>query len=146
MATVALLAHPKREAAATLAAEAGDWLAANGHTGWLVEDDDASLAGVDLAVSLGGDGTMLRTIHRASPVGIPVLGVNVGHLGYLTAVEPGDLITALGRCMVGDYEIEERMTLAVEVDGESHVALNEAVSGMRCRANTVLTPGRRTGR
>lgn len=136
MATVALLAHPKREAAAALAGEAGDWLTANGHRALLV-DDDASFAGADLAVSLGGDGTMLRTVHRASPLGIPVLGVNVGHLGYLTAVEPADLITALGRCMAGDYEIEERMTLAVEVDGVTHLALNEAVFEKTVSGHTV---------
>ena len=44
--------------------------------------------GLDLAVSLGGDGTMLRTVDLVSPAGVPVLGVNLGHLGYLAAVEP----------------------------------------------------------
>jgi NAD+ kinase len=72
-------------------------------------------ADLDLAVSLGGDGTMLRTVDLVSPVGVPVLGVNLGHLGYLAAVEPDSLREALGRFLAGDYEVEHRMTLDVSV-------------------------------
>ena len=77
--------------------------------------------GLDLAVSLGGDGTMLRTVDLLSDAGVPVLGVNVGHLGYLTVVEPVELEQALDRFFAGDHLIDERMLLAVTVDAPSWI-------------------------
>ncbi len=74
---------------------------------------------LDLAVSLGGDGTMLRTVDLVSPLGVPVLGVNMGHLGYLAAVEPSDLRSALQRFLTGDYAVESRLTLDVSVTDDS---------------------------
>ncbi len=70
---------------------------------------------LDLAISLGGDGTMLRVVDLVAPFGVPVLGVNVGHLGFLTEVAPDELPQALKRFLAGEYRVEERMTLAVEV-------------------------------
>jgi NAD+ kinase len=84
--------------------------------------------GCDLAVSLGGDGTMLRTVDLVAAKGVPVLGVNVGQLGYLTEVEPVDLFTALERVFSGEHRIEERMMLDVRVaDSLQTLALNECV-------------------
>ena len=100
-------------------------------------DNSASglLKGADLAVSLGGDGTMLRTVGLALSSDVPVLGVNLGHLGYLTELEPSLLRSGLERFLAGDYEIEERMTLRVRLERTpghaqacvEYVALNEAV-------------------
>jgi NAD+ kinase len=83
-------------------------------------------------VSLGGDGTMLRTVDLVAGAGVPILGVNVGQMGYLTDIEPSGLRKALGRFLAGEGTIEERMLLAVRVervDGEvtEQVAFNEAV-------------------
>ena len=96
--------------------------------------DEELADGVDLAVSLGGDGTMLRTVDLVAGDEVPVLGVNVGLLGYLTEVEPPRLTLALERFFAGDYGIEERMMLSVtirserlDLDGWSVRALNEAV-------------------
>jgi len=72
--------------------------------------------GLDLALSLGGDGTMLRTVDLVAADGVPVVGVNVGQLGYLTEVEPPGLRMALKRFLAGSYEVEERMLLQVAVD------------------------------
>jgi len=110
VATIGFVAHSQREGAVTLAEETARWLSAQGHVAEFL--DAASSGGgarnggrpgaLDLAVSLGGDGTMLRTVDMVSPEGVPVLGVNLGHLGYLTAVEPEGLRDALRRFLVGD--------------------------------------------
>ena len=83
-------------------------------------------------ISLGGDGTMLRAVDLAYEAGVPVLGVNVGQLGYLTEVEPDDLDAALDRLIAGDYEVAERMVLEMAVESAGPragrwFALNEAV-------------------
>jgi NAD+ kinase len=88
--------------------------------------------GLDLAISLGGDGTMLRTVDLIYECGAAVLGVNVGQLGYLTEVEPSELDDALSRLVTGDYEVDERMVLEVTVTSGGTAAgrwwgLNEAV-------------------
>src|SRR6478735_8625632 len=67
--------------------------------------------GLDLAMSLGGDGTMLRTVDLVYEAGVPVLGVNVGQLGYLAEVDPDDLDDALSRLVAGEYVVADRMML-----------------------------------
>jgi NAD+ kinase len=106
-------------------------------------------AAVDLAVSLGGDGTMLRTVGWAAPRGVPVLGVNLGHLGYLTEVEPAALEDALDRVLAGQYQVERRMMLAVSIIAAEQpggasgfpstplLALNEAVVEKTVPGHTV---------
>ena len=89
--------------------------------------------GLDLAVCLGGDGTFLRAVELVGHAGVPVLGVNVGHLAYLALVEPDELDLAVDRFLAGDDLVQERMLLEVAlepVDGPRrvvHHALNEAV-------------------
>jgi NAD+ kinase len=138
---VALLLHHEREEATTLAKQAVEWLAEREHPVRLpgvdaqligrpdlAVDDDVLADECDLAISLGGDGTMLRTVDLVAPHGAPVLGVNVGQLGYLTEVEPADLFTALERVFNGEHHIEERMMLDVRVAGVLQTsALNECV-------------------
>ena len=95
-------------------------------------DVDDFAAGLDFAVSLGGDGTMLRTVDLVGSEGVPVLGVNVGQLGFLTEIEPDQLEVGMEKVLAGDYQVSERMVLAVEVAsdgsaGGTWLALNEAV-------------------
>lgn len=85
-------------------------------------------------VSLGGDGTMLRAVAEAVAHDVPVLGVNLGHLGYLAEVEPSELQEALSRLVTCDYQLSERHLLCAEVlRGASqaveqrYLALNEIV-------------------
>lgn len=152
MAAVAFVVHPERPVAAEVAALAGQWLVERGHTVTRVVDSLHNEDGldddeVDLAVSLGGDGTMLRTVAMAARRGIPILGVNLGQLGYLTEVEPTALEHALDRFLTGDYEIEERMTLEVEITrhgsppasdaGSPYLVLNEAVVEKTVSGHTV---------
>ena len=145
---MAFVVHPDRPVAAELAVRAGAWLTARGHRVTRVLDPvhDAGLDGhaVDVAVSLGGDGTMLRTVAMAVGRGVPVLGVNLGRLGYLTEVEPPALERALDRLVSGDYTVEERMTLEVELTRgaatraeQSFLVLNEAVVEKTVPGHTV---------
>jgi NAD+ kinase len=141
LARVFFVVHPERPEAASLALQARRYLSENGHEGVVPEGlllpcpppSSAPLAGFDLAVSLGGDGTMLRTLELANASETPVLGVNLGTLGYLTEVDADALTTALRRFIDGDYEVEERMTLEVAVvrpgapDPPWRLAINEAV-------------------
>ena len=145
MARIAFTVHPRRPEAETLADRAVAWLGARGHDSVRAGHPGGplDLAGVDLLVSLGGDGTLLRAVDSALDASIPVLGVNLGLLGYLTEVEPAGLEDALERFLAGRYEVEERMTLAVTVrypDGtvvDERSALNEATVEKTVPGHTV---------
>lgn len=115
---MAFVVHADRADAAVLARQAAAWLAQEGHDVRLPDQGGNPVTdGADLAVSLGGDGTMLHTVDLVHGTGVPVLGVNLGHLGYLTAVEAGGLRHALERFLEGDYLLQERMTLDVCLQG-----------------------------
>jgi len=93
---------------------------------------DLDTDGLDVVISLGGDGTMLRAVDTAYEAGVPVLGVNVGQMGYLTEVEPSEFDAALDRLVAGDFEVAERMVLEMTVESSGSAkgrwfALNEAV-------------------
>ena len=87
---------------------------------------------IDLALTLGGDGTLLCTARLLAPAGIPVCGVNMGRLGFLTEVEVADLDEALAKIMAGDYSVERRLMLHAQVSRaarpiHSATALNDVV-------------------
>jgi NAD+ kinase len=150
MTTFGLVVHTARPEAVAVAARAAAWLTGRGHR-VLVPEADAGATGmeawggrageVEVAVSFGGDGTMLRAVDLLAVHDVPVLGVNVGHLGYLTEVEPAHLEEALERVLAGDYAIEERMMLAVTVERggvtTEELALNEAVVEKLSAGHTV---------
>jgi NAD+ kinase len=145
MGCVLLVVHQHREEALRLARDALAWLEGSGHEARLPPEDAAVLGRADLvmaeppagrcfdlALSIGGDGTMLRTVDLVAAHDVPVLGIHVGQLGYLVEVEPGDYVTAIQAFFAGTHEIEERMRLEVDVDGLPEgplrgAALNEAV-------------------
>lgn len=81
---------------------------------------------VDFIIAIGGDGTILRIEHKTKK-DFPILGVNMGTLGFLTEVEPHETFFALSRLLEGEYWIDERMKLRTYLNGESPVpdALNE---------------------
>jgi NAD+ kinase len=142
---VGLVPHPNRASATDLAKHGAARLAEHGvevrvpgpdadaaGLGHLAVELDAFPEGLDVVISLGGDGTMLRAVDLVYEAGVPVVGVNVGQLGYLTEVEPHDFDGALDRLLAGDYEVAERMMLQVDVDSAGPArgrwfALNEAV-------------------
>jgi NAD+ kinase len=83
--------------------------------------------GVDLAIVLGGDGTMLRALKRFLGTGVPVLGVNFGRVGFLTGISHDELENGLRRAFEGDIVVHELPTLEVEAGGERHPAVNDVV-------------------
>lgn len=176
MAVIALVVHPQRSDALELGRQTALWLRQRGHQVHFQGAADAGPPGaadpgqvpgpgdlapqacldgeLDLAVSLGGDGTMLRTVELAGPAGVPVLGVNLGHLGYLTEVESGSLKEALERFLRGDHGIDERMTLEVSLELAGHsappapprLALNETVVEKTLSGHTVRMAASIAGR
>ena len=132
MTRVMIVAHHQRTEAAALAQTAAAWLRERGHEAFVtIEDADAlelgalaaelAPASADLVLSLGGDGTMLRAVHLLDGAEVPIIGVNVGLLGYLTEVEPPALTSALDRFLAGpepehgDWQIERRMMVDMEL-------------------------------
>ncbi|HVM18692.1 MAG TPA: NAD(+)/NADH kinase [Egibacteraceae bacterium] len=125
--TVGLVVHGGRSVAAAAAESVRRSLAGSGVTvvavkgdGWGDGDVDVRTAeefgeGLDIVIAMGGDGTFLRAAYLARDRGIPLLGVNLGRLGFLSEVESGQLDDALGRLVSGDFDVEERMTLSVSV-------------------------------
>ena len=90
--------------------------------------------GADLAVVVGGDGTMLATARDLVPLGVPLVGINQGRLGFMTDIGHDDMRSGLGAILDGRYVVEERSLLDAEIlrSGKSMlrtVALNEAVVG-----------------
>ncbi len=81
----------------------------------------------DLAVVLGGDGTMLQAFQRFLGTGVPVIGVNFGRVGFLTSIAASDLEDGLARVFAGDYKLVELPTLSVSVCGETLPAVNDVV-------------------
>lgn len=92
------------------------------------EDEIASH--IDIAISLGGDGTLLRTAGLIGFAGIPILGINLGGLGFLTGSPPHHLEDALEKLAKGQYVIEERMTIVCENESTQsrYTALNDIVA------------------
>lgn len=122
---VAVVAKPDSERAAATAAEVERWLADRG-----VAVVAASSERAGLIVVLGGDGTLL-SVARSRP-GVPIVGVNLGTLGYLTEIGRDGLYANLGRILEGRFEVEERRLLDVELQSEAgsvsrYRALNDAV-------------------
>jgi NAD+ kinase len=93
----------------------------------LPPDGDDS-AGADLAVVLGGDGTMLRALGRFLDVGLPVIGINFGRVGFLASIEPEFLEPDLTRVFHGDYRVVELPTLDAMVGSDTAVAVNDVVA------------------
>jgi NAD+ kinase len=92
-----------------------------------LDPENGDSADVDIAVVLGGDGTMLRGLGRYLGTGVPVIGVNFGRVGFLASIDKDELEEGLARVFAGDYRIEELPTLEVEVGDERRVAINDLV-------------------
>lgn len=135
---VGVLAHPLRPQTAPVAERITQTLTEKGvetwlHTIWKEQDVDMHTQPVDMVIAIGGDGAMLRAARVCAPHNVPVLGVNMGLLGFLTEIDSPDAWEQyLERVINGDYWIETRMMIQAQVlrDGvviASEDALNDVV-------------------
>lgn len=143
MKTIGIIAKRNKVEAQRVVAELAPWLRGRGVEP-LIDIDTALSVGetghyreeivrnADMIIVLGGDGTLLSVARAIGDRGIPILGVNLGSLGYLTEVPLEDLYPAMKRVFAGEYEIENRAMLSASVirHGEKaleHVVLNDVV-------------------
>ncbi|MGO8958774.1 MAG: NAD kinase [Streptosporangiaceae bacterium] len=96
----------------------------------VVPVSEAAAVGAEMVIVVGGDGTLLRAAELARPAGAPLLGVNLGHVGFLAEAEPEDLAASVDSVVARRYLVEQRMTIdvSVQTNGERVAtwALNEA--------------------
>ena len=131
--------NPTNEAAVELSARAAGWCQVRDIGEWQAQASDVEalrreLPTTDALVVLGGDGTFLRAARAVAEVDVPLLGINLGKVGFLSKAEASDLETVLERIVEKDFTIDERMVIegrilpggrAAEV--ERHIALNDIV-------------------
>lgn len=118
---------------AIAAAEEADWrliatedeLAKHGAVASPIEAVDPLPRQLDLCVVLGGDGSILYALRHFANAGVPVFGVNFGTVGFLAAVERDGAEQGLSRAFAGEIETIDLPGLAVELDGQAHVGLND---------------------
>lgn len=158
MATFFVIGHHFRPEVPGLVRGLSEWASGGGHSVWVPPGDAAALGLRDLAsdrpaheaslvVSLGGDGTVLRAVQVLDGAQVPVLGVNVGTLGYLTEVGPDRLVPSVVKWMTGrdgvEWRTDARMMLSVEChhrDGSPSArwrALNETVIERQSSGHTI---------
>ena len=145
--------NPTFEAAIELSARATGWCRMRGIGEWEIASGDTAalvreLPTTDVLVVLGGDGTFLRAAMAVAEVDVPLIGINLGKVGFLSKAEAGEMERVLGTIVAGEYTIEERMALeanirrgaapraregsaeapaTAEVDGDRLIALNDIV-------------------
>ncbi len=144
MRRVGLLLKRAKPEAVEIAASLAEWLRARGHEPFIIGNHDQSPHGariideselhdqIDLLIVLGGDGTLLHGASLVADRKVPILGVNLGHLGFLTSCSPADATTAIERALAGELPLEERLRLRCDVirgSGEriTRYACNDAV-------------------
>ncbi len=88
--------------------------------GELRAKDDGALEGIDLLAVAGGDGTILKVAAQMCALDVPILGINLGRVGFLSEISPDGFPEALQKYMAGEYQIESRMMLECCVNGEKH--------------------------
>jgi 23S rRNA (cytidine1920-2'-O)/16S rRNA (cytidine1409-2'-O)-methyltransferase len=136
MSHVAFVVHEGRAAAVAAAAALQAQLEERG-----VACDPAAAGPIDLVITVGGDGTFLRGAHTAAQLGVPVLGVKVGRLGFLTEVDPEEAATLVMAALAGAATIEERLAVVADprsgVEFEEQWGLNEVMVEKRARHRLV---------
>jgi NAD+ kinase len=144
---IGILYHPRRSDSSELAEKARGLLRKRRIDIWDGQaHDEESLreqaASLDLLMTFGGDGTIVRAVRAVAHAGVPILGVNLGRLGFLAEVEPGQIEESISALLDGQYIIEERMMLRAELrrEGKERLvaeAINDVVVARGLGAHTV---------
>lgn len=166
-ATLERLVSAAREAGVTLRFDAEETRKLGLRGDDVVLVDAELVEDVELCIVLGGDGTILRALRSYARTGVPVFAVNFGEVGFLAAIEPEDLDThGFDRVLAGDFEVVRMPAIAIEIGGETLLAVNdvsihrkigarvaqlaygvegEEVGSVRCDGLVVCTPAGSTG-
>jgi NAD+ kinase len=141
--------HPTKEDAVELSARAAGWCAMRGIESWTIASGDhdglvRALPGTQVLVVLGGDGTFLRAARAVTEVDVPLVGVNLGKVGFLSKAEAHELEPLLEKITSGAYRLEPRMALRGAIHGpgggeprRTFVALNDVVVARGALARVV---------
>ena len=149
--------NPTIEAAVELSARAAGWCQMRDIDHWQAQSGDQEvlvreLASTDALVVLGGDGTFLRAVRAVAEVDVPILGINLGKVGFLSKAEAGELDQVLAKISDGRFTIDERMALEARIlpagrvgGGTTHHALNDIVIARGalarvCRLDVAIGP------
>lgn len=152
MKRVGILYHPKIEKAEAFSRELEKFLKARSVSFWTCsawEEERAKpqISGSDLILSIGGDGTILRAVRAVIPQVVPIVGINLGNLGFMTELKADEAFDKLPRLLDGDGWIEERAMLEVEPLSQGKVfhAMNDVFVGRRSLVRLVRIETRVNG-
>lgn len=144
---IGILHHPRIPASKPLSKEISQWLAKNNHETWTAStwEEETIIANIEqtrLLIVLGGDGSLLRAARLAVQADVPIFGINMGRVGFLSEAQLDDWPKRLTRVLEGDFWIEERLLIRAELvrKGEvvdSFTALNDLVIGRGQQARVV---------
>lgn len=147
---IGLLYHPKLAESRVMAAEILEFIEGMGASAWvsLSWNEEAikeRMPDLDLLIILGGDGSLLRGARLSARHAVPILGINMGRLGFLVEVQPAEWPERVRQALTGDYWIEERMLVRAEHYRQGKLAnvydaLNEIVIGRGRLARVVRLP------
>jgi NAD+ kinase len=129
---IGILYHPLREKARDLAKKLEESLSSQGISAWRCsawDEDEAKpqVAGTDLILSIGGDGTILHSARIVASLSVPILGINLGRLGFITEIDGDQVLSHLPDLIKGKGWIEERAMLQTQVGDKILHALNDVV-------------------
>lgn len=145
---IGILHHPKKPESLELAYRIGHYLEAAGirdiwhESAWDLETTAAHLPKVDLLITLGGDGTLLRAARIGAPYAVPMLGVKMGRLGFLAEVQPNDWEAPLAAILAGRYWVEERLMVRMHVERPNvETGVREVICSYDALNDVVLSRG-----
>jgi NAD+ kinase len=132
MKRIGILYHPLRQKARDLSEKLEEFLSSRGVSSWRCSawDEDKAkpqVAGTELLLSIGGDGTILRSARIVASLSVPILGINLGRLGFITEIDGDEVMSHLPGLLKGKGWVEERAMLEAQAADKSLHALNDVV-------------------
>jgi NAD+ kinase len=130
---IGILYHPKVKATRVKAGELQDFLVSQGISAWVCSSWDkkqaeASIGGTDLLLTVGGDGTVLRAAQMAASYNIPISGINLGKLGFMTELDAGEAMEKLPALLGEKGWMDERAMLQAEIESEGNSQIYHAIN------------------